>query len=144
MDTANQLKAFIEALNLRPDAASVDSEIVAKKGPEKAVERLEISHAVKRVKRKGGIPGYCRERKVTGGEDKLRNLNVSLVVYYATADVLFWAGLDLVGELVKMETSKQVQYTLLNINKKKTPLCPEKYKMHIDQKLTNSLITFIE
>ena len=43
-----------------------------------------------------------------------------------------------------METSKQVQYALLNINKKKTPLCPEKYKVHVGQRFTNSLITFIE
>ena len=43
-----------------------------------------------------------------------------------------------------METSKLVQYALLNINKKKTSLCPEKYKVHIGQGFTNSLITFIE
>ena len=65
-------------------------------------------------------------------------------VCYATADELFRAGLDSVGELVKMETSKQVQYALLNINNKKTPLCPEKYKVHIGQGFTDSLITFIE
>ena len=53
LGTANQLKALIVALNLCPDAASVDSEAVAEKDPEKAAERLAISHAVDRAKRKG-------------------------------------------------------------------------------------------
>ena len=44
--SSNQLQALIEALNLRPDAASVDSETVVEKDPEKAAERLESSHAV--------------------------------------------------------------------------------------------------
>ena len=144
LDTAHQLKTLIEALNLRPDAVSVDTEAVVEKDPEKAAERLAISHAVHRAKRKGGIPGYCRERKLNDDKDKLRNLYVSLGVCYATADELFRGGLDSVGELTKMETSKQVQYALLNINKKKTSLCPEKYKVYIGQGSIKSLITFIE
>ena len=86
----------------------MDSETVVKKDPEMSAERLEISNAVERADKKGGIPGYRRERKLTRGEDKLRNLYVSLGVCYATADELFRAGLDSIGELVKMETSEQV------------------------------------
>ena len=96
-DIANQLKALIEALNLHPDAASVDSEAVVEKDPEKAAEHLAISHAVNQAKRKGDIPGYRREKKLNDDEDKLRNLYVSKGVCYATADKLLWAGLDSVG-----------------------------------------------
>ena len=46
LDTANQLKTFIEALNLQTDTASVDTKAVVEKDPEKAAEHLAISHAV--------------------------------------------------------------------------------------------------
>ena len=36
LDSSNQLQAFMEALYLRPDAASVDSETVVERDPEKA------------------------------------------------------------------------------------------------------------
>ena len=63
LDSSNQLQTLIEALKIRPDAASVGSETLVERDPEMVVERLEISHVVERAERKGGIPGYQRERE---------------------------------------------------------------------------------
>ena len=108
LETANQLKSLIESINLRTNTASNDTKAVVVSDPEKAAERLAISSAVGRAEKKDGIPGYRRERGLSRNEEKLRDLYVSLGVYEATANKLFWAGLDSVGELTKMETSKQV------------------------------------
>ena len=109
---------------------------------EKAAEKLAISTTVSWVLKFGGIPGYQKEHNLTANESELWALYVSLGVCEDTANKLFWAGLDPV--LNKFETTKQIMYVVLNINEKKTPMYLEKYKVHIAQQFTNSLITFIQ
>ena len=59
LDTANQLKTLIEALNFRTETVSIDTKAVVENNPEKAAERLAASHAVDRAKRKSGICRCC-------------------------------------------------------------------------------------